>query len=63
MQSFHPTVIGSTDGGLSAEAGLAVVVAIAAFTCLYLSLLWLRYSQGEIEEELESIKKEIGGED
>ena len=63
MQSFHPTVIGSTGGGLSADAGFTVIVAIAAFTCLYLSLLWLRYSQGEMEKELESIKKEIGGED
>jgi len=63
MQSFHPTVIGSSGGGLSAEAGFTVIVAIAAFSCLYLSLLWLRYSQGEIEKELESIKREIGGED
>lgn len=62
LPSAHPTVIATSTGGLSIEAGITVVVAVLAFTCLYVALLAFRYILAEGEEKLEELKRRIGGE-
>ena len=62
LRSSHPEVIASSSGSLSAEAGIAVGVAVVAFTVLFAAMLIKRVEVAEAEDELEELKREIGGE-
>lgn len=62
VRSSHPQVIASSSGGLSPEAGLTIMVALMAFTCLFITMLIRRAGVAGSEEELEELKREVGGE-
>jgi len=63
LRSSHPEVIASNTGGLSPEAGLTIGIAVVAFTMLFITMLIKRVEIAESEEELEELKRTIGGED
>jgi heme exporter protein C len=63
LRSSHPEVIASNTGGLSPEAGLTIGVALVAFTMLFITMLIKRVEIAESEEDLEELKRTIGGED
>jgi heme exporter protein C len=63
LRSSHPQVIASSSGSLSPEAGLTVGVAVMAFTFLFITMLIKRVEIAESEDELEELKRNIGGED
>ncbi len=63
LRSSHPVVIASKGGGLSSEAGMTIGVAVIAFTILYITMLIRRVEIAEAEEELEELKRSIGGEE
>jgi len=63
LQSSHPQVIASSSGSLSPEAGMTIGIAIIAFTLLFITMLIRRVEIAESEEELEELKRTIGGED
>jgi heme exporter protein C len=62
IDSSHPEVIATSKGGLSAEAGITIGIAVVAFTILYTAMLIRRLGVAESADELEEIKREIGGE-
>lgn len=63
IRSSHPQVIASSGGGLSAEAGITIGVAIVAFTFLFITMLIKRVEIEESEDELEELKRRVGGEE
>lgn len=63
LRSSHPEVIASSSGSLSPEAGMAIGVAVIAFTILFAAMLIKRIEVAEAEEELEELKRTIGGEE
>ena len=63
LRSSHPKVIASSSGGLSPEAGITIIVAVTAFTLLFAAMLIKRFEVAESEEELEELKRVIGGEE
>jgi heme exporter protein C len=63
LRSSHPEVIASNTGSLSPEAGLTIGIAVVAFTMLFITMLIKRVEIAESEEELEELKRAIGGED
>jgi heme exporter protein C len=63
LNSSHPEVIASSTGSLSAQAGLTVGIAVVAFTFLFVAMLIKRFEIAENEEELEELKRIIGGEE
>jgi len=63
IQSSHPQVIASSSGSLSPEAGLTVIVAVVAFTFLFITMLIKRVEIEESEDELEELKRIVGGEE
>ena len=63
LRSSHPEVIASNTGSLSPEAGIAIGVAVIAFTLLFAAMLIKRVEIAEDEEELEELKRVIGGEE
>ncbi len=62
LRSGHPQVIATSSGGLSPESGLTVGIAVVAFTVLFITMLIKRVEVAESEEELEELKREVGGE-
>ncbi len=62
LRSSHPEVIASSSGSLSPEAGMTIGVAVVAFTVLFAAMLIKRVEVAEAEDELEELKREIGGE-
>jgi heme exporter protein C len=63
LRSSHPVVIATKGGGLSPEAGLTIGVALLAFSALYITMLIKRVEIAEADEELEELKRSIGGEE
>ena len=63
LQSSHPEVIASSSGSLSSEAGITIGIAVVAFTFLFITMLIKRAEICEAEEELEELKRKIGGEE
>jgi heme exporter protein C len=63
LRSSHPEVIASSSGSLSPEAGLTIGVAVIAFTVLFAAMLIKRVEVAEAEEEIEELKRAIGGEE
>lgn len=63
MRSSHPQVIATGSGSLSPAAGMAVGIAVVAFTVLFITMLIKRMEIAESEEELEEIKRRAGGEE
>lgn len=63
IRSSHPQVIASSSGGLSMEAGITIGIAVVAFTFLFITMLIKRVEIEESEDELEDLKRRVGGED
>lgn len=63
LRSSHPEVIASSSGSLSPEAALTITVAVIAFTVLFAAMLIKRVEVAEAEEEIEELKRAIGGEE
>jgi len=63
LRSSHPRVIASSSGGLSPEAGITIIIAVIAFSLLFAAMLIKRVEIAESEEELEELKRVIGGEE
>jgi len=63
LRSSHPQVIATSRGGLSPEAGLTIGIAVIAFTLLFAAMLIKRVEIAESEEELEELKRVVGGEE
>ncbi len=63
LSSSHPEVIASSSGSLSAEAGTTVGISVVAFTLLFITMLIKRVEIAETEEEIEELKRRIGGEE
>lgn len=63
LSSSHPQVIATSSGGLSMEAAVTVIVAIIAFTLLFITMLLLRVDVASKHEKIEEMKRLIGGED
>ena len=63
LRSSHPEVIASSSGSLSPEAGITIGVAVIAFTILFVAMLIKRVEVAEAEDELEELKRVIGGEE
>lgn len=60
-RTIHPVLIDSKDGfGLGPGMMTAFFVALAAFTLLYVTLLWHRYRLEQLREEVEALKEEVG---
>ena len=54
-RSVHPAVLASQGGGLEPEMWHTVLVNLAAFGLLWLTLLWARYSLGRAEERAQAL--------
>ncbi len=54
-RSIHPTVMASRQGGLPSEMWLTVLISLLAWAGLFLTLLWLRYSQLKIADRLDRL--------
>ena len=63
LRSSHPEVIASKSGSLSPEAGMTIGVAVIAFTILFAAMLIKRVEIAQDEEELEELKRIVGGEE
>jgi heme exporter protein C len=63
LSSSHPEVIASSSGSLSPEAGMTIGIAVVAFTVLFITMLIKRVEIAESEEEIEELKRKIGGEE
>lgn len=60
-RTIHPVLIDSKDGfGLGPGMMTAFFIALAAFTLLYVALLWHRYRLEQLREEVEALKEEVG---
>lgn len=60
-RTIHPVLIDSKDGfGLGPGMMTAFFIALAAFTLLYVALLWHRYRLEELREQVEALKEEVG---
>ena len=63
LQSGHPVVIATKGGSLSPEAGMTIGFAVIAFTFLFITMLIKRVEVAECEENVEELKRSIGGEE
>ena len=63
IRSSHPQVIASSSGSLSPEAGITIIVAVVAFTLLFITMLIKRVAIEGSVEELEDLKRRVGGEE
>lgn len=60
-RTIHPVLIDSKDGfGLGPGMMTAFFIALAAFTVLYVALLWHRYRLEQLREQVEALKEEVG---
>ena len=57
---YHPTVIGTSKGGLQASMGATLGVAVVAFTVLYIFLMLARVGIERARDELEELKQKAG---
>lgn len=60
-QSMHPNVVATSEGSLSAEAGMGLLVGVIAFTLLYISMLMKRIQLEELTIKIRDLKEKIGG--
>ena len=60
-QQYHPTVFVSSEGSLQPSMIFAFVVALFAFTFLYVSLLLIKVDIERMKEKIEEIKQQLGG--
>jgi heme exporter protein C len=62
MRTIHPVVIGSNNPGaegsfsMTPKMGLTFGVSLAAFSILFLALIWHRVRLGELSEKVEQLK-------
>lgn len=60
-QSMHPNVVATSEGSMSAQTGIGLLVGVIAFTFLYLFMLRKRIQIQEMSSEVEDLKEKIGG--
>jgi heme exporter protein C len=60
-QSMHPNVVATSEGSMSAETGVGLLVGVIAFTFLYLFMLRKRIVIQEMSVKVEDLKEKIGG--
>ena len=60
-QQYHPTVFVSSEGSLQSSMIFAFIVALIAFTFLYIYLLFARIDVERMQEKIEEIKQQLGG--
>ncbi len=59
--SFHPNVVVSSSGSMSAASGMGLTVGVIAFTFVYFFMLQKRLFIHELKDKIEELKEEIGG--
>ncbi len=60
-QSMHPNIVATSEGSMSPETGIGLLVGVIAFTFLYIFLLLKRIHISEISSKIEDLKEKIGG--
>ena len=60
-QQYHPTVFVSSEGSLQASMTQTFIIAVFAFTFLYIYLLLAGVDIAHMREKIEEIKNKIGG--
>ncbi len=60
-QQYHPTVFASSEGSLQPSMTYTFVVAMIAFTFLYIYLLLAGLDVEKLREKIEKIKQQLGG--
>ncbi len=60
-QSMHPNVVATSEGSMSPETGVGLLVGVVAFTFLYLFMLRKRIVIQEMSSKVEDLKEQIGG--
>jgi heme exporter protein C len=60
-QSMHPNVVATSEGSMSPETGIGLLVGVVAFTFLYLFMLRKRVVIQEMSSKVEDLKEKIGG--
>lgn len=65
MRTIHPVVIGANQPGaegsfaMTPKMGLTFGISLAAFSILFISLLWHRIRLGELSEKVEALKLKL----
>ena len=60
-QSMHPNVVATSEGSMSPETGIGLLMGVIAFTFLYLFMLRKRIFIQELSMRVEDLKEKIGG--
>lgn len=60
-QSMHPNVVATSEGSMSMETGVGLLVGVVAFTFLYIFMLSKRMQLIELTYRIEELKYKIGG--
>jgi heme exporter protein C len=60
-QSMHPNVVATSEGSMSPETGVGLLMGVVAFTFLYLFMLRKRIFIQELSMRVEDLKEKIGG--
>jgi len=60
-QQYHPSVIVTSKGSLQPSMAFALVMAVIAFTFLFIYFLIVRLNIEEMKDNIEQIKQDIGG--
>ena len=58
---MHPNVVATSEGSMSHETGVGLLVGVVAFTFLYLFMLRKRIVIQEMSSRIEDLKEKIGG--
>ena len=60
-QSMHPNVVATSEGSMSSEAGIGLLVGVVALTFLYIFILKKRVHLQEMAFRIDDLKDKIGG--
>lgn len=60
-QSMHPNVVATSEGSMSFETGIGLLVGVIAFTFLYIFILRKRINIQEMSSKIDELKEKIGG--
>jgi heme exporter protein C len=60
-QSMHPNVVATSQGSLSSDSGIGLLLGVIAFTFVYLFMLQKRIRIQNMYHEIDELKDKIGG--
>jgi heme exporter protein C len=60
-QSLHPNVVATSEGSLSAEGSVGLVMGVIAFSFLYIIMVIKRIKLQEMAFKIDELKEKIGG--